>query len=240
MNGKLHVYESTDLMNEAVADLIIRTAAESIQARGRFVLSLSGGHTPAKLFSLLSSPSYRDQIDWQKTFVFWGDERCVPMSDERNNAHMARSLMLDKIDIPQSNVFPIQVEMSPSEAARSYEQSIKDFFGKEAAHFDLILLGLGDNGHTASLFPGTPVIHESEHLVQEVYVEDQKEWRITMTVPLINEARNIAFLISGKGKANILNIVLNAPFQPDLYPAQLILPGHGHLYWFADKDAALI
>lgn len=238
MNGSLKVFETIDLMDEAAAAFVIELAAESIMARGRFVLSLSGGNTPGKLYSLLSLPVFKDRIDWKKTFIFWGDERCVPLNDERNNAHMAKTLMLDKIDIPEANIFPIQVDLTPPEAAKSYEQKLKDFFGSDTPRFDLILLGLGENGHTASLFPGTQVIHEAQHWVKEVYVAEQKEWRITMTASLINQANNIAFLITGKGKANILKAVLNGPFQPDLYPAQLIKPVRGDLFWFADKDAS--
>jgi 6-phosphogluconolactonase len=233
----LKVFDTSDMINEAAADFIVRLASESIKERGRFLLSLSGGNTPGKLYSLLSSPSFKDKIDWKKTFVFWGDERFVPPNDERNNAHMARSLMFDNVDIPNENIFPIQVDFPPSEAAIAYEKKLKGFFGKGAPRFDLILLGLGENGHTASLFPGTPAIRELQHWLKEVYVEEQKEWRITMTAPLINQARNIAFLVSGKAKANILEKVLNGSFQPDNYPAQLIQPVRGHLFWFADKDA---
>ena len=238
MIGTLKVFETSALMNVAVANFIVELAAESIKQRGRFVFSLSGGNTPSKLYSLLSYPSFQDKIDWQKTFVFWGDERYVPLDDKRNNAHMAGSLLLDKIDIPQANIYPIPVFLSPAEAALSYEQTLKVFFGKEAPCFDLILLGLGENGHTASLFPGTSVIHESKRWVKELYVAEQKEWRITMTIPLINQAANVAFLVTGKEKSAILETVLNSPIQPDLYPAQLIRPMLGLLLWFADKSAS--
>jgi 6-phosphogluconolactonase len=238
MSITLKVFENADLMSEAVADFIIQSAIESIAARGRFVISLSGGNTPNKLYSLLSSPSFKDRIEWKRTFVFWGDERCVPLNDKRNNSYMARLLLLNYIEIPSANIYPIQVDLPPSEAANEYEQKLKEFFGKEAPCFDLILLGLGENGHTVSLFPGTPVIHELQHWIKEVYSAEQMEWRITMTVPLINQARNIAFLVTGEEKANILKTILHSHFQPDIYPAQFIKPSHGHLYWFADKAAA--
>ena len=237
MNGTLKVFETPDLMNEAVADFIIQLAAESIKSRNRFVICLSGGNTPNKLYTLLSSASFKDQIDWAKTFVFWGDERCVPLNDKRNNAHIAKLLLFNNIEIPPANIYSIQVNLPPSVAADAYEQTLKKFFRNEPPCFDLILLGLGENGHTASLFPETTVIHESRHWVKEVYVEEQNEWRITMTVLFINQARNIIFLIAGKTKANILRTVLNDSFQPDKYPAQLIKPEQGYLYWFADKDA---
>ena len=237
MAGTLKVFETTDLMNEAVAEFIVSLAGECIEARGKFVISLSGGNTPGKLYSLLASVSYRGRIDWQKTFVFWGDERYVPKDDERNNAHQARELLLEKIEIPAGNIYPMPVSPTPAEAAKNYEQTLNDFFGKSSSSFDLILLGLGENGHTASLFPGTPVLNETKHLVKEVYVDEQKEWRITMTVPLINQALNVAFLVTGKEKAKVLQTVLHGSFEPALYPAQLIKPA-GDLYWFTDRDAA--
>jgi 6-phosphogluconolactonase len=233
----LKVFETPDLMSEAAAEFIVHIAAESIAARGKFTIALSGGNTPGKLYSLLSSASYRERIDWKKTFVFWGDERCVPLDSERNNAHMAKTLLLDKIEIPSANIYPMPVDLEPAEAAKKYEETLKDFFGKDLPSFDLILLGLGDNGHTASLFPYTSVLIETHHWIKEVHVEEQKEWRITMTVPLINQAAHIAFLVSGKEKAEILQTVLNGPYQPDMYPAQLIKPADGHLLWFTDKSA---
>jgi 6-phosphogluconolactonase len=161
----------------------------------------------------------------------------VPLDDERNNAHMAMTLLLDKIKIPTANICPIPVDLEPAEAAAKYEETLKVFFGKDLPSFDLILLGLGDNGHTASLFPYTSVLIETHRWIKEVHVEEQKEWRITMTVSLINQAAHIAFLVSGKEKAEILQTVLNGPYLPDQYPAQLIKPADGHLSWFTDKNA---
>jgi 6-phosphogluconolactonase len=233
----LKVFETSELMSEAVAEFIVTLARESIAARNRFVIALSGGNTPNTVYSLLSSTSFKDKIEWKNTFVFWGDERCVPIDDERNNSHQARILLIDKIEIPSANIHPVPVYLEPTEAAKRYEEILRVFFDNEEPLFDLILLGLGENGHTASLFPGTSAIHESQRWVKEVYVAEQKEWRITMTTPLINEAANIAFLVSGQEKAKILKAILNGPYQPDLYPAQLIRPTHGLLYWFADKSA---
>jgi 6-phosphogluconolactonase len=234
----LKVFATPDLMSEAAGEFIVRIAAESIAARGKFTIALSGGNTPGKLFSLLASASFRERIDWKKIFVFWGDERCVPMDSERNNAHMAKTLLLDKIKIPTANIYPIPVNLGPAEAAKKYEETLKVFFGEELPSFDLILLGLGDNGHTASLFPYTSVLIETHHWIREVHVEEQKEWRITMTVPLINQAAHIAFLVSGIEKAKVLQTILNGPYDPDQYPAQLIKPAEGHLFWFADQAAA--
>ena len=233
----LNVFETTDLMSEAIAEFMVKLAAGSIAARGKFVIALSGGHTPDKLFSLLSSALFKDRIEWEKTFVFWGDERCVRINDERNNAHQAKLLLLDKIEIPLNNIYPIPVDSPPAEAAKKYEEILKDFFAQSPASFDLILLGLGENGHTASLFPGTTVLNETKRWVKEVYVDEQKEWRVTMTAPLINQAHNVVFLVSGKEKAEILHAILDDPFEPGLYPAQLVKPASGNLYWFADEAA---
>lgn len=176
MNQKdtLRIFETPELLSEAAGDYFIELSNAAIKERGRFIISLSGGHTPEKLFSLLATPVYRDKIQWSKTFVFWGDERCVGLDDKQNNAHLARVLLLNEIDIPPKNIFPIPVNLPPAEAALEYEQTLKSFFGTNPPSFDLILLGLGENGHTASLFPGTPVLHEQTRWVKEVYVEEAK------------------------------------------------------------------
>jgi len=234
----LEVFETPEKLCEATCNFIIDLSKKSIAAKGRFVISLSGGNTPLQLFRMLAQPSYSSQIDWTKTFIFWGDERCVPLTDERNNSYQAKVALLDKVKVPTSNVFPIPVDLPPAEAANKYESSLKYFFKERSPKFDLILLGLGENGHTASLFPGTDVIHEQTRWVKEVYVDEQKMFRVTITAPLINLADNIVFLVTGFSKAEILQTVLNGPYQPDTYPAQLIKPETGKLYWFTDKDAA--
>jgi len=236
--NKLQVFDTGTVLTEATAAFIIKLAVEAISSRGRFIISLSGGHTPEHLYALLAKEPYNQQIPWDKTFVFWGDERCVPSDDKDNNARMAKTLLLDHVNIPAENVYPVPVDMPPVDGAKAYEKSIKDLFKNEVPIFDLILLGLGENGHTASLFPGTEVLHETAHIVKEVYVEEQKMFRITMTAPLINQARNIVFLLEGKGKAEVLNTILNGAYQPEKYPAQLISPVNGNLYWFTDKEAA--
>jgi len=242
MNGQytLELFENGEAFIKAVADFIIAIANNAVAKNEKFTIALSGGNTPNKLYSLLATDAYSKQMPWKNTFVFWGDERCVALSDEQNNAHVAISLLLDKVGIPPLNIFPIPVNLSPEEAATQYEQTIKSFFGNETPAFDLILLGLGENAHTASLFPGTDVLNERKHWVKEVYVDEQKMFRVTMTVPLINLANNIAFLLTGKSKAEVLKTVLTAPYQPEKYPAQLIKPINGKLFWLADKDASAL
>lgn len=234
----MEVFEDADKLTEAAADYIVRVGHEAININGRFVISLSGGHTPEKLYALLASPSFREKINWKKIYFFWGDERCVPLDDERNNAHQAKLIWLDQMPVAPAHIFRIPVNLQPQDAARTYQKEIEDFFGSHPRRFDLMLLGLGENGHTASLFPGTPVVHEQVEGVREVYVEEEKLFRVTMTAPLINQARHILFLVTGENKAGVLEKILNAPYQPDLYPAQLIRSIHGELRWFVDKAAA--
>ena len=206
----------------AAAEHVISIAEKSIAVTGRFTLSLSGGQTPGNLFKLLAKPKYGDRMVWEKTFIFWGDERFVPSDDKQNNANMARTLLLDHIKIPPKNIHPVPVDLAAGEAAKKYETIIKTFFGKDTPRFDLVFLGLGENGHTASLFPGTEVVFEKTRLVRDIYLEEQHMFRITMTPVLINKAHNIIFLVAGENKATILKTVLEGPHQPDNYPAQII------------------
>jgi 6-phosphogluconolactonase len=149
-------------------------------------------------------------------------------------------LLLNQVNIPAANIYPVPVDLPPAEAANEYESTIKKVFDEEPICFDLMLLGLGENGHTASLFPGTDVVFENTRLVKEVYVEEQKMFRITMTAKLINQSYNIMFLLEGDGKAEVLKTILTTPYQPDKYPAQIIKPVNGNLYWFVDKKAAAL
>ncbi len=239
--NKIEVFDSPELLGKAAAEFIIKLANESIAARGKFSLSLSGGSTPEQLFVLLSSENYKNRMPWTKTFVFWGDERYVPLNDSRNNAFVAKNLLLDKIDIPATNILRMPVNLEPAiAAARAYEQTLKDFFGNDLPQFDLIMLGVGENAHTASLFPHTPVINEKKEWVSALYVDEVKMYRVTMTAPVINNARNVLFLAAGPSKAEVLKTVLTSPFQPDKYPAQLISPVNGNLFWFLDKKAAAL
>jgi 6-phosphogluconolactonase len=231
----LEVFRTIKEFNKSAAEFIISKAKQAIAARGKFTIALSGGQTPLGLYSLLSEPFFSDQIIWEKTFVFWTDERCVPLDDERNNAHQAKLMLFDKINIPVTNMHIIPVNIPG--AALQYESEIKNFFGQQPLRFDLILLGIGENGHTASLFPGTKVIQESAEGIREVYVEQEQMSRITMTAALINQARTVLFLVTGKKKMQVLKNILTASYQPDRYPAQLIKPEAGELFFFADKNA---
>jgi 6-phosphogluconolactonase len=236
----IHVFNDVAELCESTADFIIELANESIAVNGQFVLVLSGGSTPNELYKLLATEEYIKRMPWKKTIIFWGDERCVGLDDKLNNAFVARSLLLDKIDIPATNLYVTPVNLPPAEAAIKYEEDLKSFFKNKPPQFDLIFLGLGENAHTASLFPGTAVLHEKDRWVKEVYVEEQKMYRVTMTAPLLNQAHNIIFLVTGKAKADVLHTIFNSPYQPEEYPAQLIKPVDGNLYWYVDEAAAAL
>ena len=238
--NKIKVFPNAESLAQATAEQVIEIAKQAIEHSGKFIISLSGGSTPSYLYSLLAKPPFRDQIPWNKTFVFWGDERVVASDSKLNNAYRARNLLLDHVPIPAININPIPVDLEPTKSAEKYESTIKNFFGKDAPSFDIILLGLGENGHTASLFPGSDVVFENKRLIREVYVEEQKMFRITMTPPLINQARNIIFMVTGNNKAEILKNVLFGPQQPDKFPAQIIKNEKGILYWFVDEKAAVL
>ena len=239
--NKIEVFETPEALGEATAEFIIRLAYECISRRGKFILCLSGGSTPELLFKLMASADYRERMPWAQTFIFWGDERYVPMDDSRNNAYIARTLLLDKVAIPAENIFPIPTNLEPAtEVAKAYAQTLETFFGNSLPQFDLIMLGIGENAHTASLFPNTPVIHEKRAWVSALYVEEVKMYRITLTAPVINNAHDVMFLAAGSGKAEVLKTVLTAPYQPEKYPAQLISPVLGSLFWFLDEPAAAL
>ena len=239
MDHHLQIFSTPEKLSTAAADFILQCAEKAVRENGRFALALSGGRTPEQLFARLAAPPYREKMPWASTFIFWGDERCVPFDDERNNANMAQRILLDKIEIPTSHIYRIPVELSPEEGARQYEQMLHNLFDPDRPVFDLMLLGLGQDGHTASLFPGTAVLREQKRWVSEVFAEEQQMYRITMTLPLINQARAVLFLVAGKEKREILRSILQgATDAMESYPAQLVQPQKGEVYWFADTEAA--
>lgn len=205
-----------------------------------FAVALSGGSTPRALFELLAAPENAQHIGWSKVHVFWGDERTVPPDHVDSNYRMAKAALLDHVALPSSNVHRISGELEPALAAAEYEQTLRSYFATRAGktRFDLILLGMGEDGHTASLFPDTEALDETERLVAANYVPELSTWRVTLTAPVINDAAHVAFLISGAGKAHILKRVLYGPRQPRVLPSQLIQPVDGELVWLVDKAAA--
>lgn len=232
------IYPDKETIAKAAADLFVETAREAITNHGRFTVSLTGGSTPEQLYKLLASPSYRDQIDWQNVYVFWGDERWVPLDDPKSNAKMSFETLLDHVDIPQEQIFPMYKDgVSPQSYANEYEHTLRTVLGETGA-FDLILLGMGDDGHTASLFPGTPVLNETEKWVDAYFLEPQDMYRITLTAPLINRAEKVVFALFGANKAPALYEVLEGLPNAATYPSQLINPTRGEILWLVDETAA--
>ena len=225
------------------AEEFSRRAEESVVGRGSFSVALSGGSTPRSLYVLLADPGepYRARIPWDRIHFFWGDERQVPPDHPDSNYRMARVSLLSKVPLPPEHIHRIRTEWPDAdEAAAEYEREIRSFFRLkrgERPRFDIILLGMGTDGHTASLFPGTDVLHEKERLVSAVRVEKLRSWRISLTLPVLNHAASVIFLVSGAGKAGTLESVLYGPYRPDILPAQLIRPVSGHLLWLVDRPA---
>ncbi len=219
------------------ADMIRDISAETISKQGRFTIALSGGSTPKSLFELMAA-DYRDQIDWQNTYIFWGDERCVPPTHPDSNYLMAYETLLDHIPIPLTNIYRIKGELPPEVAAVQYEEDLRTFFGNQLPRFNMILLGMGDDGHTASLFPDTAALHETKRWVVPNYVEAKQTWRLTLTIPVINHAANVVFLVAGTGKADRLKQVLQGAHTPIELPSQMIKPTDGNLIWAVDQAAA--
>ena len=234
----IEVYPDLESLSRAAAAFLVAQANQAVAARGRFSVALSGGGTPRRTYELLAAPPLVDQAPWDRMHVFWGDERCVPLDDPRSNARLAREAWLDHVPVPPHQIHPLVCGPAPAAAAREYEAELRSFFAGGPPRLDLVLLGLGDNGHTASLFPGTPVLKEQERWAAAVYVADQDLHRVTLTAPFINRAAVVAFLVAGKGKAAVVREVLHGPRDPRRLPAQLIEPQNGELRWLLDLEAA--
>jgi 6-phosphogluconolactonase len=226
---------------EAAAEEVLRAAKEAVAQRGRFTIALSGGSTPRNLFNLLATNA-RNVLPWDRTFFFWGDERHVPPTDPDSNFRMAEEAMLSKIPVAAGNVFRIVAENPDADAAaEAYEQTLRKFFQLEPGQFpifDLILLGMGPDGHTASLFPNSAGLQEKSRLVIANWVEKLKTSRLTLTLPALNAARCVAFLVSGTDKATVLKTVLEEDAPGEQYPSKLIRPSNGKLIWLVDRAAA--
>ncbi len=221
------------------AERVVAAAKDAVAERGRFTLALAGGSSPAALYELLASPAYLSRIDWPRTLIFFGDERCVPPEHEWSNYGMARRTLLDRVPLPPENIFPIRGENGPANAAAEYVEKLHAVFGQDESvpRFDLILLGMGDDGHTASLFPGMPALDERDAWVVgtsvPAYVKPQVP-RVTLTLPVLNAARDVLFLVTGQGKAKRVREVRDE--VADL-PAVLVQPQDGRLAWLLDEAA---
>ncbi len=237
----LRIVADPPALFQAAAGEFASRAMASVKTARRFTVALSGGSTPKSFFGLLAKNDH-DRLPWNKMFFFWGDERHVPPDHPESNYHMAFESLLSKVHVPAGNVFRIPAENpDASRAAESYEQTLRDFFRPPAGtfpRFDLILLGMGPDGHTASLFPQTKALREKTRLVVANWVEKFKTDRITLTLPVLNQAAAVMLVVSGQDKAEALKEVLEGTQPPDLYPSKLVHPTNGDLVWLVDQAAA--
>lgn len=239
--SQVRVYPTRIAAAHAAAAQFVATAEKATTARGRFSAVLAGGSTPRDVYRLLASDEYAPMVSWQQTQIFWGDERAVSLSDPENNGHMARETLLNYVPIPVESIHRIESSLPPQEAALAYEQTLRSYFAKRGMsepRFDLVFLGMGEEGHTASLFPRSSALRERERWVVATYVEPKQSWRITLTPVALNAASKIIFLVIGEEKAEALRQVLSDPKRPDEFPAQVIDPPQGQVLWIVDKAAA--
>lgn len=237
--NEIKIYEDKNELLNALAETIAVLAKDAIQARGKFNFVLSGGSSPKNLYELLASEKFKNKIDWNKTYFFFGDERFVSESDSQRNSLMAQDALFKPLAVKESHIFKVDATYPPEKAAQLYAKAIADHFDHKVIAFDFILLGLGDNAHTASLFPFTEVLHDTEATVRSVFVDEVKMYRITMTAPLINQARCIAFLIFGKEKASaVYHVLEDKEGTFEHYPARLIKQDVKKVLWFLDRTAA--
>lgn len=233
----INIYHKISDLNEAAATFFVTKANEAIAAKGKFTVALTGGSSPAGMYLLLSTV-YKEMVDWSKVYIFWGDERWVPIIDERSNAGNAFKDFLDFVPVPKANIYPMWKEgVEPEEYAKEYTTYLEEVL-EEGEVFDLIILGMGDDGHTASLFPGEAVLGETDKKVAAYFLKPQNMYRITLTAPLINKAKEVIFVAFGEKKAPALFEVLKGEPNATKYPAQIIKPVSGKAQWFIDEAAA--
>ena len=246
MKSEIRIFNDVENLSRAAANLFAEQAAESINERDRFLVSLNGGSTPIRLFQLLGT-DFREQ-NWSKVHIFWGDERCVPPDDPGSSYGQARDVLLSRVPIPDSNVHRIKGDPStrsgqrlgPSEASKEYSLVLKAFSSTplDWPRFDLVYLGMGEDGHTASLFPGSPVDVAESVIPVTAHYQDRPANRVTLTPVVFNNARKVVFMVTGEKKANTLAEVLSDRYNPEQYPAQRINPKDGELIWLVDEEAA--
>lgn len=241
VKSKIQILSNAEELSQRATEAFVRLANQAVRKQNYFTVALAGGSTPKGVYSLLASEIWRARLPWQKMHFFWGDERHVSQVHPDSNYRMAHEAMLAHVPVPSANIYRIKAENpDASQAAKEYEQTLSDFFHFEAGQFprfDLVLLGMGPDGHTASLFPGTEALHERKRLVVANWVEKLDSYRITLTVPTINSAANVIYLVTGEEKARTLQEVWEGT-KPEPLPAQLIRPINGELLWLVNQAAA--
>ena len=247
MTTTIQILPDINTLSRHAASIFLNLSKTSIASQGKFTVAISGGSTPRRLYSLLASEQYRDKVMWNRVHFFWTDERCVPKDSEESNFKTAFDALFSKIPLPAQNIHRIKGELPPEKAAEDYANDIRKFFGKSEVIFNLVILGIGEDGHTASLFPGSKALEETKRLAVPVYpvrnnfsngvnMKKNKINRVTLTLPVLNNAAQTLFLAAGRSKADIILKVLGN--RDKSYPAGLINPVHGTVQWLLDKDVA--
>lgn len=244
--GAVKIAQSSGALALSLASDIVDFAAKAVADHGSFTFALSGGNTPKALYGALAAAPLKYEMPWKKSFFFFGDERCVARSSDESNYRMASEALFKPVPVRSENIFGlVDPDLDPKKSALDYEVKMREFFDLENGElpkFDLVLLGLGDDGHTASLFPGTEALEENDRLCVENFVPKFDTYRITLTLPVINNAKNVVFLASGSGKADVVSHILgsknDAADKEVSYPSQLVNPKNGKLKWYLDQDAA--
>jgi len=236
---EIRIFKDVEGLSQEAANLFVEQAETAITHQGRFLVALNGGSTPTRLFQLLGT-EYREKVDWEKVHVFWGDERCVPPDDPGSNYRQAQEALLSHVPIPEANIHRVKGELAPADASKDYALVLKEFATPplEFPRFDLVYLGMGEDGHIASLFPGSPVDVSEPTLPVTAQYQDRPANRVTLTQIVLNQAHTIAFMAASGKKAVTLAEVLSDRYNPELYPAQRIKPKDGKLIWLVDDDAA--
>jgi 6-phosphogluconolactonase len=238
--GKVEIWRDAEEISRRAAELFVGLAREAIAHRGRFNVALAGGSTPRRTYESLVGEDYVTRVDWEQVHFFWSDERCVPPTDPESNYLMAAEALLNPLHLAPGQIHRMHGEDEPPGAAAAYEKEVRRHFGADGPHFDLIYLGMGDDGHTASLFPGTDALQDREHLVAAPWVEKVKSFRLTFTLPTLNAAAQVIFLTAGSAKAQALKEVLTADDGGKRLPASLVRPVNGELLWLVDEAAAAL
>lgn len=234
----IRLFADSQSLAEGAADFFVEQAIKAVKARRCFSVLLAGGETPRQMYQMLADTHYINRVPWAHIHFFWGDERCVPFKDERSNARMAHDALLDELPLLPEQIHHFPFGLAPQAAAEAYQIELENFFGGGQPCFDLALLGLGEDGHTASLFPGTDALQEEKRWTAVVHKPGEDFSRVTLTAPILNQVRATLFLVTGIRKAQVVREILgNAPL-PGKYPVQLIHPESGDVQWFIDGDAA--
>lgn len=232
------IFPTVEELERACAERIVTAVAHAISERHVSALVLSGGETPRGVYRVLASDAFRERVDWAQVHILFTDERTVPPSDPQSNFGMLQREWLSRVPIPEEQVHRMEGDVDPKAAAASYGRMLRRTFERTGGVADFVLLGVGEDGHTASLFPGTTALTETDALTAAVFVPGLNSWRITLTLPVLNAARDVVFLVAGKKKSSIVRRVLSSTGPDQRLPATLVRPGHDRLRWMMDADAA--